>query len=237
MREVRAGTFLLNAKGKPVKVTNVYFSRESAAMVQISANYHTTITHPLIDTKTDRRKHRNRPHSPKIVTTASEWHSRRHTDIYRFLPPDAPHPMSEHLHPSSPHNLRRSGDMWGFSTVQNQAVRSFDDSSCLICPIGRIGWAQVDIAKAILSCWGRTRHLPDLDPTWMNSRSRLQLFTPFSATRKQSKTGHKTNNATEPPSRHPLPTWNRQTTHRIHRLTRAARMGPRPMDGTRLEDH
>jgi len=187
MREVRAGTFLLNAKVKPVKVTNVYFSRESAAMVQISANYHTTITHPLIDTKTDRRKHRNRPHSPKIVTTASEWHSRRHTDIYRFLPPDAPHPMSEHLHPSSPHNLRRSGDMWGFSTVQNQAVRSFDDSSCLICPIGRIGWAQVDIAKAILSCWGRTRHLPDLDPTWMNSRSRLQLFTPFSATRKQFK--------------------------------------------------
>ena len=44
--------------------------------------------------------------------------------------------MSEYLHPSSPHNLRRSGDMWGFSTAQNQAVRSFDDSSCLICPIG-----------------------------------------------------------------------------------------------------
>jgi len=76
MREVRAGTFLLNAKGKPVKVTNVYFRRESAAMVQISANCHTTITHPLIDTKTDRRKHRNRPHHPKFVTTASEWHSR-----------------------------------------------------------------------------------------------------------------------------------------------------------------
>jgi len=54
--------------------------------------------------------------------------------------------------------------MWGFSTAQNQAVRSFDDSTCLICPIGHIGWAQVDIAKALLSCWGRTRHLPDPRP-------------------------------------------------------------------------
>ena len=57
--------------------------------------------------------------------------------------------------------------MWGFSTAQNQAVQSFDDSSCLICPIGHAGWAQVDVAKALLSCWGRTRHLPvprpDLD--------------------------------------------------------------------------
>jgi len=57
--------------------------------------------------------------------------------------------------------------MWGFSTTQNQAVQSFDDSSCLICPIGHAGWAQVDIAQALLSCWGRTRHLPvprpDLD--------------------------------------------------------------------------
>ena len=54
--------------------------------------------------------------------------------------------------------------MWGFSTENNQPVRSFDDSSCLICPIGHIGWAQVDIATAILSCWGRTRHLPDPRP-------------------------------------------------------------------------
>jgi len=54
--------------------------------------------------------------------------------------------------------------MWGFSTVQNQTVRSFDDPSCLICPIGHAGWAQVDIAKALLSCWGRTRHLPDPRP-------------------------------------------------------------------------
>ena len=54
--------------------------------------------------------------------------------------------------------------MWGFSTAQNQAVQSFDDSSCLICPIGHAGWAQVDIAKALLSCWGRTRHLPDPRP-------------------------------------------------------------------------
>jgi len=156
MREVRPGTFLLNAKGKRVKVTNVYFSRESTAMVKISANCHTTLTHPLIDTKPVRRQYRNWPRPTKFVTTAAEWHTRRHTDIYRFPPPDAPHPMCEELHPSSPHNLRRSGDMWGFSTAQNQAVRSFDDSSCLICPIGHIGWAQVDIAKAFLSCWGRT---------------------------------------------------------------------------------
>ena len=164
MREVRSGTFLLNAKGKQVKVTNVYFSRESSVMVQISANCHTTLTHPLIDTKTDRRKYRNRPRPAKFVTTAAEWHTRRHTDNYRFPPPNAPHPMSEYLHPSSPHNLRRSGDMWGFSTAQNQALRSFDDSSCLICPIGHIGWAQVDIAKAVLGCWGKTGHLPDPRP-------------------------------------------------------------------------
>ena len=54
--------------------------------------------------------------------------------------------------------------MWGFSTTQNQAVQSFDDSSCLICPIGHAGWAQVDIAQALLSCWGRTRHLPATRP-------------------------------------------------------------------------
>jgi len=164
MRKVRAGTSLLNAKGKPVKVTHVYFSRESAVMVQTSANCHVTLTHPLIDTKTVRRKDRNRPRSAKFVTTAAEWYTRRHTDNYRFPPPNAPHPMSEYLHHSSPHNHRRSGDMWGFSTAQNQAVRSFDDSSCLICPIGHVGWAQVDIAKALLSCWGRTRHLPDPRP-------------------------------------------------------------------------
>jgi len=144
MREVRPGTLLLNAKGKSVRVTNVYSSRESSAMVQISANCHTTITHPLIDTKTHGRKHRNWTHFPKIVTTAAEWHSRRRIDNYRFPPPNAPHPMNQYLYPSSPHNLRKSGDMWGFSTEQNQAVRSFDDSSCLICTIGHIGWAQVD---------------------------------------------------------------------------------------------
>jgi len=164
MREVRSGTFLLNAKGKPVKVTHVYFSRESSVMVQISPNCHITLTHPLVDTQADRRKYRNRRRPAEFVTTAAEWHTRRHTDNYRFPPPNAPHPMSEYLHPSSPHNLRRSGDMWGFSTTQNQAVRSFDDSSCLICPIGHIGWAQVDTAKALLSCWGRTRHLPDPRP-------------------------------------------------------------------------
>jgi len=35
MREVRPGIRLLNAKGKEVMVTNVYFSRENAVVVQI----------------------------------------------------------------------------------------------------------------------------------------------------------------------------------------------------------
>jgi len=76
MREVRPDSLLLNAKGKQVRDTNVYFSRESSVMVQISTNCHTTITHPLIDTKTHGRKYWNRPHFPKIVTMAAEWYSR-----------------------------------------------------------------------------------------------------------------------------------------------------------------
>ena len=166
MREVRVGTKLLNAKGKWVVVTHVYFSRESSVMVRISANCHATLTHPIIDTRPSRRKNRSQSRS-SVVTTAAEWYARRHTDKYRFPPPSTPHPMHEELHHSSPHNLRRSGDLWGFSTLQNQAVQSFDDPSCLICPIGHAGWAQVDIARAFLSCWGRTRHIPvprpDLD--------------------------------------------------------------------------
>ena len=43
-------------------------------------------------------------------------------------------------------------------------MRSFDEPHCLICPIGHKGWAQVDIAQAVLNCWGRTRHLPDPRP-------------------------------------------------------------------------
>ena len=35
MRELRVGTNLLNAKGKRVKVTQVYFSRESSVMVDL----------------------------------------------------------------------------------------------------------------------------------------------------------------------------------------------------------
>jgi len=244
MREVRPGNLLLNAKGKQVRVTNVYFSRESSVMVQISANCHTTITHPLIDTKTHGRKHRNRPHFPKIVTTAAEWYSRRRIDNYRFPPPTVPHPMDQHLHPSSPHNLRKSGDMWGFSTEHNQAVRSFDDSSCLICPIGHIGWAKVDTAKAILSCWGRTRHLPDPRPdldefqeqmfsihTFLSNPEAIRKLETKHATQQNShpaipsKAGDKTCDSTELPPRHSLPTLDRQTTHRIHRWTRAVRMG------------
>ena len=46
MIEVRPGTFLINAKGKKVRVTNVYFSRESTVMVQISEHCHARITPP-----------------------------------------------------------------------------------------------------------------------------------------------------------------------------------------------
>jgi hypothetical protein len=45
MREVHPGTFLINAKGKKVRVTNVYFSMESTVMVQISEHCHASITH------------------------------------------------------------------------------------------------------------------------------------------------------------------------------------------------
>jgi len=184
MREVCPGTLLINAKGKPVRVTNVYFSRESTVMVQISAHCHATITHPLIDTKAHGRMQRNRRHSSKIVTTAAEWHSRRNTDNYRFPPPGDPptrfKPHIDHpLHPSSPQNLRKSDDMWGFSTEQNQAVQSFDYSSCLICPIGHIGWAQVNTDQAILSCWGRTRHLPDPWPDLDEFQDQIEAIHTF----------------------------------------------------------
>ena len=90
MREVRPGTFLINAKGKKVRVTNVYFSRESTVMLQIFAHC-----------------------------------TRRRNDTYRATPMDAPSyqsldpQASQYLHSSSPQNLRKSGDMWGFSTENN----------------------------------------------------------------------------------------------------------------------
>jgi len=170
MREVRPGTFLLNAKGKEVRVTNVYFSRESTVMVQISAHCHATITHPMVDTKGHGRWNRGRRSSAKTIVKAAEWYTRRRHNIYRSTPmgslPLQPldHQAGHNLHPSSPQNLRKSGDMCGFSTEHNQLVRGYDDSFCLICPIGHIGWTQVDIATAIFSCWGRTRHLPDPRP-------------------------------------------------------------------------
>jgi len=170
MREVRPGTPLLNAKGKMVLVTNVYFSRESAVMVQISEHCHTTITHPLVDTQKQKQGVRGRRKPTKTIVAAAEWHTRRRNHFYQSTPRGTlpPHPLEHqveyHLHYSSPQNLRKSGDLWGFSTQDNQPVRSYDDPSCLICPIGHIGWAQVDIATAILSCWGRAWHLPDPRP-------------------------------------------------------------------------
>jgi len=165
MREVRPGTLLLNAKGNEVRVTNVYFSRESAVMVQISAHCHATITHPMVDTKRQRRRNRGWSNSSKTIVTAAEWYTRRRHNSYQSTPMGSPppHPLDHqveyHLHHSSPQNLRKSGNLWDFSTQETQTGRSYDDPSCLICPIGHIGWAQVNIATAILSCWGRTRHL------------------------------------------------------------------------------
>ena len=109
MREVRPGTFLLNANGNPVKVTNVYFSRESAVMVQTSPNCHITLTHPVIDTRPGRRQHRKRPRSAKFVTTAAEWHTRRPTDIYRFPPPNALRLLSEEPLSHLPYWTQRMG--------------------------------------------------------------------------------------------------------------------------------
>jgi len=77
--------------------------------------------------------------------SAAEWHTRRRADTYRSKPMDTPlhrpfaPPVSQYLHASSPKNLRKSSDLWGFSTENNQAVRSFDDPHCLICPIGHKG--------------------------------------------------------------------------------------------------
>ena len=158
MREVRPGTRLLNAKGKAVIVTNVYFSRESAVMVQISEHCHTTITHPLVDTQKQKQGNRDRSNPTTTIVAAAEWYTRRRNHLYRSTPRGTPPPLPSdhqveyHLHYSSPQNLRKSGDLWGFSTQDNQPGRSNDDPSCLICPIGHIGWAQVDIATAILSC-------------------------------------------------------------------------------------
>ena len=185
MREVRPGTFLINTKGKKVKVTNVYFSRESTVRVQISAHCHATITHPMVDTRAHGRTYRDRRNSAKTIVIAAEWHTRRRNDTYRFTPMGAPpyQPLNlqvgHYLHPSSPQNLRKSGDMWGFSTEHNQPVRSFDDPSCLICPIGHIGWAQVDIAAAILSCWGRTRHLLDPRPDLVEFQEQTEAIHAF----------------------------------------------------------
>jgi len=69
--------------------------------------------------------------------------------------------------------------MWGFSTEQNQPVRSFDDPFCLICPIGHKGWAQVNTAQAILSCWERTRHLPDPRPDLVEFQKQIKAIHAF----------------------------------------------------------
>ena len=82
MRELRPGTRLLNAKGKEVTVTNVYFSRENAVMVQISEHCHTTITHPLVDVYRLKQRSRYQNNPTKIVVTVAEWHTRRRNHSY-----------------------------------------------------------------------------------------------------------------------------------------------------------
>jgi len=92
MREVRPGTPLLNAKGKMVLVTNVYFSRESAVMVQISEHCHTTITHPLVDTQKQKQGVLGRRKPTKTIVAAAEWHTRRRNHFYRSTPRGTPPP-------------------------------------------------------------------------------------------------------------------------------------------------
>jgi len=87
--------------------------------------------------------------------------------------------VGQYLHASSPQNLRKSGVMWGFSTEGNQPVRSFDDPHCLICPVGHIGWAQVDIETAVLSSWGKTRHLPDPRPDLVEFQEQTKAIHTF----------------------------------------------------------
>jgi len=69
--------------------------------------------------------------------------------------------------------------MWGFSTENNQPIRSFDDPYCLICPIGHIGWAQVDIATAVLYFWGRIRRLPDPRPDLVEFQEQTKAIHTF----------------------------------------------------------
>jgi len=105
-----------------VKVTNVYFSVESSVMVQISKHCHASITHPMLDTKRAERTQQNRKPPGKTIVAAAEWYTRRQDDTYRNSPMYAPlyqpfgPQVSQNLHSSSPQNLRKSGDMWGFST-------------------------------------------------------------------------------------------------------------------------
>jgi len=154
-------------------------------MVQISEHCHATITHPLVDTQKQSRSNRGREKPSKIIVTAAEWYTRRRPHFYRSTPRGnpPPHPLDHqveyHLHYSSPQNLRKSGDLWGFSTRDNQPVRSYDDPSCLICPMGQIGWAQVDTATAILSCWGRTRHLPCPRPDLVEFQEQTEAIHAF----------------------------------------------------------
>jgi len=92
MREVRPGTLLLNAKGNEVRVINVYFSRDSTVMVQISAHCHATITHPMVDTKRQGRRNRGRRNSAKTIVTTAEWYTRRRHNPYRSTSMVSPPP-------------------------------------------------------------------------------------------------------------------------------------------------
>jgi len=185
MWEVRPGTLLINKKGKQVRVTNVYFSVESSVMVQISEHCHASITHPILDTKRTGRGQQAWEPPGRTIVAAGEWYTRRPNDTHcnstMYGPtykPFGPR-VGRYLHASSPQNLRRSGDMWGFSTESNEPVRSFDDPHCLICPIGHVGWAQVDIDTAILNCWGRSIHLPDPRPDLVEFQEQTKAIHTF----------------------------------------------------------
>ena len=69
MREVRAGTTLVNKEGQTVLVTNVYYSIDTSTMDRISQNLHTSTTHTLID---------GRSGANSTALAAMAWAYRKH---------------------------------------------------------------------------------------------------------------------------------------------------------------
>ena len=92
---------------------------------------HASITHPMLDEKEAGRW--------QPIVAAAEWYTRRRDDMHCNSPMDAPlyQPfgprVSQCLPSSSPQNLCKSGDTWGFSTENNQPGVCICDCSAVSC--------------------------------------------------------------------------------------------------------